>query len=93
MRTLSRLNCSRLHILDDYAKDGRGSYYLGADFTFGEERAAEALIQKIIRELSPRKVIYCGSSKGGYAALDFRTAGGREPTSSQGHPSTILPPI
>ena len=71
VRTLSRLNCSRLHILDDYAKDGRASYYLGADFTFGEERAAESLIQKIIRELSPRKVIYCGSSKGGYAALDF----------------------
>lgn len=71
VKTLNGLKCSRLHILDDYADDCRGSYYLGENFTFSEERATAALINRMIAELSPRKVIYCGSSKGGYAALNF----------------------
>lgn len=71
VKTLSRLECNRLHILDDHAPDGRGSYYLGKNYTFCEERATWALIEKTIQELTPKKVIFCGSSKGGYAALNF----------------------
>lgn len=71
VKTLNGLKCSRLHILDDYADDNRGSYYLGENFSFSEEKATLALIDRIISETSPKKVIFCGSSKGGYAALNF----------------------
>lgn len=71
VRTLEGLKCNRLHILDDYAEDGRGSYYLGRNFTFNEEKATDALIEMIVNKLRPRKVVFCGSSKGGYAALNF----------------------
>lgn len=71
VRTLNGLYCNRLYILDDYAKDHRGSYYIGGNFKFDEETATRALIQKIIGDLKPEKVVCCGSSKGGYAALNF----------------------
>lgn len=72
VKTLNGLSCcNRLYILDDYAKDHRGSYYMGRDFRFNEETAVEELIKKQISELKPEKIIFCGSSKGGYAALNF----------------------
>lgn len=71
VRTLNGLHCNRLYILDDYAKDHRGSYYIGGNFKFDEEAATRALIQKIMDDLKPAKVVCCGSSKGGYAALNF----------------------
>lgn len=71
VRTLNGLTCNRLYILDDYAKDHRGSYYIGGNFKFDEETATRALIQKVMEELKPVKVVCCGSSKGGYAALNF----------------------
>ena len=71
VKTLDAVKCSRLYILDDYAKDHRGSYYLGQNMRFNEEMATDALIQKVIAELHPNKLIFCGSSKGGYAALNF----------------------
>lgn len=71
VRTLNGLHCNRLYILDDYAKDHRGSYYIGGNFKFDEEVATRALIQKIMDDLKPAKVVCCGSSKGGYAALNF----------------------
>lgn len=71
VRTLNGLNCSRLYILDDYAKDHRGSYYMGKDFRFNEEDAVERLISNVIGKTDPKKIVFCGSSKGGYAALNF----------------------
>lgn len=71
VKTLDGMKCSRLYILDDYARDHRGSYYLGENFRFNEEKATNALIQEVINDLHPDKVIFCGSSKGGYAALNF----------------------
>lgn len=71
VKTLEGTKCSRLHILDDYAADGRGSYYLGVNFTFSEEKATDALIDAMIAMSTPRIVVFCGSSKGGYAALNF----------------------
>mgnify|MGYP003302966183 CR=1 FL=1 len=71
VKTLNNMKCNRLYILDDYAKDQRGSYYIGRDFKFNEEVAVEALIRKVISDIQPQKVIFCGSSKGGYAALNF----------------------
>lgn len=71
VKSLDGLKCNRLYILDDYALDKRGAYYLGHNFMFDEEKATNALIDEIINDITPRKVVYCGSSKGGYAALNF----------------------
>lgn len=71
MRTLADIKANRLFILDDYADDHRGSYYMGPDFTFAEEKATLGLIDSFVERLNCRKVIFCGSSKGGYSALNF----------------------
>lgn len=71
VKTLSGINCNRLFILDDWASDHRGSYYLGKNFQFDEEKATNALIEKFIAQQDNNKTIFCGSSKGGYAALNF----------------------
>ena len=71
VKTLDGIPSNRLYILDDYAKDHRGSYYMGENFQFNEEKATDALIKKTIAALKPKKLIFCGSSKGGYAALNF----------------------
>lgn len=73
VKTLNGLHCNRLYILDDYGKDCRGSYYMGYDCNFKEEEAVKALINKIMEESKPEKVVFCGSSKGGYSALNFGT--------------------
>lgn len=71
VKTLNEVACNRLYILDDYAADHRGSYYLGHDFRFDEEAATRELICTTIGKTAAKKLIFCGSSKGGYAALNF----------------------
>lgn len=71
VRTLDGMNCHRLYILDDFGPDGRGSFYLGTMPEFKEQAAVIALIQKFVREIAPKKVLFCGSCKGGYAALNI----------------------
>lgn len=71
VRTLNGIKCTRLYILDDYAEDHRGSYYMGYNCNFKEELAVKKLIDKIIHEYSYQKIVFCGSSKGGYSALNF----------------------
>ena len=71
MRTLAKINANKLFILDDFAADKRGSYYLGKNFTFSEEETTVNLINSIINSIGTTKLICCGSSKGGYSALNF----------------------
>lgn len=71
MRTLDKVSVNKLFILDDFASDHRGSYYLGSNWRFNEERATLALCMQVIEMLKAEKVICCGSSKGGYSALNF----------------------
>ena len=71
MKTLKNVPCHQLFVLDDYAEDRRGSYYLGENLKFNEEKTVHMLIQKTIRETNAKRVVFCGSSKGGYAALNF----------------------
>lgn len=71
MRTLKKIPCNRLFILDDYAADHRGSYYLGKDYTFSEEKAVHQLIVTMQNKLDVKTLLFCGSSKGGYSALNF----------------------
>lgn len=71
VKTLDGMQCNRLYILDDFGPDGRGSYYLGRMPEFKEQSAVLALIQKIIDDTAPQGLIFCGSCKGAYAALNF----------------------
>lgn len=71
VRTLKEFPCNQLFILDDFGEDGRGGYYVGYEMNFQEEAATKALIQKMIKQTNANRVIFCGSSKGGWAALNF----------------------
>lgn len=71
VKTLDGLECNRLYILDDFGYDHRGSYYLGHMPEFREQEATVSLVQKVIKEMNPKRVIFCGSCKGGYAALNI----------------------
>ena len=71
MRTLSKIKANKLFILDDFASDHRGSYYLGYDLTYLEEKATVELINIMKKKLKTTKLISCGSSKGGYSAINF----------------------
>ena len=71
MRTLAKVNANKLFILDDFAADHRGSYYLGYDQTYSEEKATIGLINHIKKNLGTDKLICCGSSKGGDSSIDF----------------------
>lgn len=70
-RTLQSIKCNQMFILDDFSKDKRGSYYIGANMQFDEEKATHKLIQQIIKEHNIKKICFCGSSKGGWSALNF----------------------
>ena len=71
VRTLRNIDYNQLFILDDFAADHRGGYYIGSNFKFNDEKATIALIKKIQNELDIKETVYCGSSKGGWAALNI----------------------
>ena len=73
VKTLTGTECNRLFILDDFGEDKRGSYYLGHMPDFKEQAAVIELINYFIKKYCPKKVIFCGSCKGGYAALNIGT--------------------
>lgn len=64
-----KVNC--LFIKDDFGPDGFGDYYLGCNGTYSVEDAVMELIGHYTYSLSPKRLIFAGSSKGGYAALSF----------------------
>lgn len=70
VRTCGQFNIHRLFIKDDFASNGRGSYYLGEHGQFNVERLTHQLVQAFIERLSPQKVLFIGSSKGGYGAIN-----------------------
>lgn len=71
VRTLKNVAANQLFILDDFGKDHRGGYYIGSDFQFNEEQVAVQLIRQMIEKTNARRLIFCGSSKGGWAALNL----------------------
>lgn len=74
VRTLKLTKANKLFILDDFGADKRGSFYLGHFPELTEETATGELIKKTVEEIKPESIIFCGSCKGGYAALNFGTA-------------------
>ena len=69
VRTLKKVKINKLFILDDFGCDKRGEYYLGEAPTYNVEKAVKELINTYINKY--RKIYYVGSSKGGFAALNF----------------------
>jgi hypothetical protein len=62
---------NRLYILDDFGDDILGCFYLGINEKFQVEQAVQCLIKEIGQAHQIEKYVFCGSSKGGYAALNF----------------------
>lgn len=71
VRTLKDFRCNKLFILDDLSEDKRGCYYLGKQPEYPVEKAVEQLIERIKKQLNIQRVFYVGSSKGGWAAINF----------------------
>ena len=74
VKTLNDINAPKLFILDDFGLDGRGSYYLGRDGGDEIYRSTRRLIDKTKVDVRAERIIYCGSSKGGWAALRLGVA-------------------
>lgn len=73
--TLRGLECNRLYIKDDFAANHRGNYYIGRGQSgeYDVEPGVNELIQKMVNETNADKIIFIGSSKGAYAAVNFLT--------------------
>ncbi len=71
VKTVEDFKCNKLFILDDFGFDSRGAYYLGKNKDFAIEKDVNSLINEITKEVEAKKVIFMGSSKGGYSALYF----------------------
>ena len=74
VRTLKGINANCLFILDDFGEDRRGAYYLGKNCGDEIEIATKKLISDIYSSCKAKKLLFCGSSKGGWAALNFMTS-------------------
>lgn len=70
VRTCQKFHIHRLFIKDDFAPNGRGSYYLGEHGQYNVERLVHEMVQAFITRLHPEKVLFIGSSKGGYGAIN-----------------------
>lgn len=71
LRTLNSVKANKLFILDDLGFDERGGYYLGKNEDFFFEKYVLDLIREVKTKLSIDTTIYCGSSKGVWAAMYF----------------------
>ena len=70
-RTLKSVNANKLFILDDFGDDKRGVFYLGCNNDYKVQSIVKELIDDVIKRTSAKRITYVGSSKGGYAALNF----------------------
>lgn len=71
VRSLKAFDCSRLYIKDDFGPSRTGSYYLGEKGKHNVEPTVIKLIKSKVSESNAKRIIFIGSSKGGYAALNF----------------------
>ena len=67
VRTLKDFNINKLFLLDDIGGYDKGNYLIKP----GVEENVAALIKETIENIQPTKLIFFGSSKGGYTALNF----------------------
>ena len=67
VRTLKKININKLFLLDDIGGYDKGNYLIKP----GVEENVRHLIQEKIDIFKPKTLIFFGSSKGGYTALNF----------------------
>jgi hypothetical protein len=70
-KTLKSVPADQLFLLDSFGYKKRGSFYLAENGRFTVEKAVDDLIHKILQRGKYKKIIFAGSSKGGYAAAYF----------------------
>ena len=71
IKTLSTIKCDKLFIKDNFGSDRLGTYYLGFVNKSSIEKAVLELVGTFSKKRMSRRIIFIGSSKGGYAALNF----------------------
>lgn len=71
IKTLRSIKSDKLFIKDNFGPNGLGSYYLGPGKENTIERGTLELIEYVKQKRKSSKIIFVGSSKGGYAALNF----------------------
>lgn len=71
VKTISDSGVNRLFVKDDFGPNRLGDYYLGCQGTYSVEKATYELIEKYRKKTNAKKLVFIGSSKGGYAALNF----------------------
>lgn len=71
VRTLEKIDCNKLFILDDFG--ARASYYLHEGQDISIEESVIELIESIIKSKNIKRenIIACGSSKGGFTSLYY----------------------
>ena len=67
MRTLLPFKCHKLFLLDDFSDNHTGCYFVEEHV----EQCTKQLIETIIKMTRATNVVFLGSSKGGYSALNF----------------------
>lgn len=70
LTTMLPVKVNTLFIKDDIVPKG-GNYYLGSGGKYNNERAVFRFIDYMIEKIQPEKLVFAGSSKGGYAAINF----------------------
>ncbi len=70
LATLSGVRAGRLYIKDDFFGKS-GDYYLGRNGKFNIEADVRSLIDSALKWSGAEKLIFAGSSKGGYSAINF----------------------
>ncbi len=71
IETLRNINATQLFVLDDTGYNRAGSYYLGDDNSFCVPEQVCKLIAKTKQKYNKKRLITCGSSKGGTMAIYY----------------------
>lgn len=71
LRTLKDIDAHKLFILDNFGFEQRGAYYLAEKGDFKLSTAVESIINEVQGKLKSEKMIFVGTSKGGFASLYF----------------------
>ncbi|MBC1605346.1 Two component regulator three Y domain-containing protein [Listeria rocourtiae] len=71
MKTLKTITSDQLFILDDFGNEKLGAYYLFENGSNDLEIAVTEFLKKILFFKNYKKIIFVGTSKGGYAAAYY----------------------
>lgn len=71
VNTLKSIQTDQLFILDNFGNEKLGAFYLYENGTAHLEEAVTSLLQKQMSEKKYKKIIFVGTSKGGFAATYY----------------------